>query len=109
MKKLLLTTALALLWSFSANAQAFDRPKMEAKSGCTASLTHEEALAKTADGNVNTFSAIYSTVTNRDCGLEAIKKDNDKDLGSQINPRVGALPCCRAGVTTNCRHDGCAR
>ncbi len=79
MKKLLLIIALTLLWSFSANAQLQTETKAtkatkisetlpeSSSPNCRTHYTAPEAYKSTADGNVNTFSATYSTVTQRTC------------------------------------------
>lgn len=81
MKKLLLIIALTLLWSFSANAQIERATKKISKDiiradevlsepsnpNCRTHFTPPEAYESTADGNVNTYKATYSTVTTRNC------------------------------------------
>ena len=83
MKKILLILALTLLWSFNVSAQLKQGPdgkvvypstKNEVgkvNDDCRTSLTADEAYKSTADGNVNTFGATYSTVTPRTCEEKA--------------------------------------
>ena len=108
MKKLLLIIALTLLWSFSANALDLAKIKigvvepgtshsggadadfkLSSNPNCRTHYTAPEAYESTADGNVNTFSATYSTVTQRTCEGKVIRND---DFSKPI-----AKPGCGAG------------
>ncbi len=90
MKKILLILALALVYSFNANAQ-FEKyigdkiskdptpvpshsggsdngivANLESSEPCV-TYTAEQALDATTDGNNNTFAAVYSTNATRNC------------------------------------------
>ena len=99
MRKLLLIIALTLLWSFSANAQMLKQDekgnvvlpssgakKVEMNDNCRTHYTAPEAYKSTADGNVNTFSATYSSVTQRTC-----EDKNDKPI-EHADPWGGCGP-----------------
>ena len=84
MKKILLIIALTLLWSFNVNAQTLNQVKLD--DNCTTSLSADEAYKSTADGNVNTFSATYSTVTKRNCtNLKVAEKIGSGAIAAPIN------------------------
>ena len=108
MRKLLLIIALTLLWSFSANAQLQTETKAtKAKAtkisetlpessspNCRTHYTAPEAYKNTADGNVNTFSAIYSGVTARTCEDKALE---DARLDERVSARADEFDCTYGG------------
>lgn len=114
MRKLLLIIALTLLWSFSASAQIQTETKAtKAKAtkisetlpessspNCRTHYTAPEAYESTAEGNVNTFSATYSTVTPRTC------KDRPVE-DRPVEGRPVELPCCTKNGPRPCM--GCDR
>ena len=123
MKKILLILALALVCSFNANAQQTEFKKATSKGVVTetkstvssepcVTYTAEQALDATTDGNNNTFAAVYSTNTTRNCdGKHGGKlpdfSDNDRPLLPPEEDVPVYLPCCTKNGPRPCM--GCDR
>ena len=109
MKKILLILALALVCSFNANAQLKQLPDgtvvypatgtNEKKASVSAepcvTYTAEQALDATTDGNNNTFAAVYSTNTTRNCGgkLGTSEKLIDAKAPANVPVSQGGAGC----------------